>query len=170
MTACLKEDKFQKGTNLKGWLVFIMRNMFINKWHRSGRKVYDRTLSGKNTTPSGRGATLLDYLVHKFNPHPPTPENIMSDKQFDPRLEKALEELNADYRDVIMLCDLNDMSYKEASEMLDIPIGTVMSRLYRGRKKMRPKLAQLALEHNIIKDTSVFMNDETNKTRKSLRQ
>jgi len=71
---------------------------------------------------------------------------------------------------VVILADLNEFSYKEVAHILGCPVGTVMSRLFRGRKMMRKNLVDVAFERGIIRDKEPFLHEETNRTRRSVRE
>lgn len=118
---------FQQGTNFRAWMYKILRNTFLTS--RTGLKA---------------GLTVsLDQEEEK--PAEPvaaeTPETVLLARMERRVIEDALEELPVKFREVILLCDVEEMSYQEISETLGIPIGTVMSRLSRARKAMRELLA-----------------------------
>ena len=116
---------FQQGTNFRAWIYRILRNTFLTS--RSGLR---------ETVPfddEDREATL-PAASH-------TPESEMLARADQQSVQSALERLPVPYREVILLCDLEEMSYREIAETLAIPVGTVMSRLSRARKAMRELLA-----------------------------
>lgn len=118
---------FQQGTNFRAWIYRILRNTFLTS--RSG-------LQERVTVPfddEDREATL-PAASH-------TPESEMLTRADQQSVQSALERLRVPYREVILLCDLEEMSYREIAETLAIPVGTVMSRLSRARKAMRELLA-----------------------------
>ena len=118
---------FQQGTNFRAWIYRILRNTFLTS--RSG-------LRERVTVPfdgEDREATLPAAS--------PTPESEMLARDDQQSVQSALERLPVPYREVILLSDLEEMSYLEIAETLAIPIGTVMSRLSRARKAMRELLA-----------------------------
>lgn len=118
---------FQQGTNFRAWMYKILRNTFLTS--RTGLKT---------------GLTVsLDS--DEDNPAEPasaeTPETVLLARLNQQAIEKALEELPVKFREVVLLCDVEEMSYQEIADTLDIPMGTVMSRLSRARKAMRRLLA-----------------------------
>ena len=118
---------FQQGTNFRAWMYRILRNTFLTS--RSG-------LREKVTVP-------IDDEDHE--PMLPaaydTPESEMLARADQQSVQQALERLPVPFREVILLCDLEEMSYREIAETLAIPLGTVMSRLSRARKALRQLLA-----------------------------
>ncbi len=118
-------SSFQQGTNFRAWMYKILRNSFL-------------------TTQAGLKASVsLDD--DDDNPAEPaaagTPESALLARTEQERIQNALEKLPTKFREIILLCDLEEMSYQEISETLAIPMGTVMSRLSRARKAMRDLLA-----------------------------
>ncbi len=138
-------DRFEEGTNLRAWLYRILTNTFINSYRAKQRRpdetdlsdVEDlylyRRLGGMETAELGRSAedTLLDTVT-------------------DTEVKAALDSLPEQFRVAVLLADVEGFSYKEIAEMLDIPIGTVMSRLHRGRKALQKTLADYALDRGLV--------------------
>lgn len=117
---------FQQGTNFRAWMYRILRNTFLTS--RSG-------LGMKMTVP-------LDREEDAVGPPTDTPEAALLARADQQMLQSALERLPVQFREVILLCDVEEMSYREIAEIIGIPIGTVMSRLSRARKSMRELLAE----------------------------
>jgi RNA polymerase sigma-70 factor, ECF subfamily len=117
---------FQQGTNFRAWIYRILRNTFLTS--RSG-------LSVKMTVP-------LDREEDAIGPTADTPEALLLARADQQMVQSALERLPVQFREVILLCDIEEMSYQEIAEIVGIPIGTVMSRLSRARKSMRELLAE----------------------------
>ncbi len=138
-------DKFQEGTNLRAWLFRILRNTFINRYRRRQRQPLR---SSFDEIEDGRESRLLDSPLV---PRGLTPEEELMVGALDQDLQAALESLPCDYRTVVELADLQDLSYREIAEQLDIPLGTVMSRLYRGRRKMEDALLAYARENGYLR-------------------
>lgn len=138
-------DKYEKGTNCKAWLFKILTNTFINRY-RKGQKRKEylvdddyRPLQERAEAPK-RNPYVDDIdaeeeLFHKF---------------FGDEVKAALEDMPVDFRMVVLLADLQDFAYKEIAEIMDCPIGTVMSRLYRGRRMLQTALAEYAREQGFI--------------------
>ncbi len=116
---------YQQGTNFRAWIYRILRNTFLTS--RSG-------LREKVTVP-------IDDEDHELPAVSPTPESEMLARADLQLVQNALEQLPVSFREVILLCDVEEMSYREMAETLLIPVGTVMSRLSRARKAMRELLA-----------------------------
>lgn len=115
---------FQAGTNFRAWIFRILRNTFLTS--RTGLK----TMVPLNEEED---EVILPVRAE-------TPESILIDRSNRAMLEAAIEQLPVAFREVILLCDVEEMSYQEISETLSIPIGTVMSRLSRARKTVRTAL------------------------------
>ncbi len=125
-------DSFQEGTNLKAWLFRILRNGFING--------YRQKKAGPREVDLERGDTSFEEALEEVTPAAPTPEDEIVAKTLDGDVSRALGALPEDFRIVVELVDLQDFSYREVSEILEIPLGTVMSRLYRGRRLLEETL------------------------------
>jgi RNA polymerase sigma-70 factor (ECF subfamily) len=123
---------FQPGTNFRAWMFKILRNTFLTS--RSG-------LASTNTEPlePGDEDRLLPVSSH-------TPETVVITNDLGEALQGAIEALPVPFREVLLLADVEEMSYQEIAEALTIPIGTVMSRLARARKAARQKLVESGYE------------------------
>lgn len=132
-------DKFERGTNIKAWLFRILKNTFINDY-RSKRSQpaqvdFDK-LEGLYETQLERvGAAKFD-----------NPEEALSGAMIAEDIEEALETMPDEYRMVVLLCLVEGFTYQEAADSLEIPVGTVMSRLHRGRKHLQSRLLTHAHE------------------------
>lgn len=136
--------KFKEGTYIKAWLLTILRNTFINEYRRKVRMPNFVELSGTEASME----TPTDPEI------PYEPEGFSTEELFellDDKVKKAIEELPEDFRKAVIMADLEDKSYKEIAEAMDCPLGTVMSRLYRGRKLLREQLTEYALNRNIVR-------------------
>lgn len=120
---------FQPGTNFRAWMFRILRNQFITQ--RSGKKTMV-------SVDDEEGDTLLPPVRE-------TPESALMGVRTRQQIQVALERLPENYREVVLLCDVEEMKYQEIAELLDIPVGTVMSRIGRGRKLLRGMLAEARL-------------------------
>jgi RNA polymerase sigma-70 factor, ECF subfamily len=123
---------FQPGTNFRAWMFKILRNTFLTS--RAGR-------SYANSMPleSGDEDRLLPVS-------PATPETLVITHDLGDALQQAIEALPVPFREVLLMADVEEMSYQEISETLSIPMGTVMSRLARARKAARQKLVESGYE------------------------
>jgi RNA polymerase sigma-70 factor (ECF subfamily) len=135
---------FQEGTNLKAWLYRILTNTSINQYRARKRRPDEseldeaedlylyRRLGGLEAARAGRSAEdeLMDFFT-------------------DAEVKDAVESLPEQFRMAVLLADVEGFSYKEIADILDIPIGTVMSRLHRGRKALQKKLYEFARERGL---------------------
>jgi RNA polymerase sigma-70 factor (ECF subfamily) len=140
-------DSYTQGTNLKAWLYRILTNTYINKYRKQQRRPSEVELG-----------ELEDLYLYKrlgeASGATQSAEADMLDTFVDTDVIEALESLPESFRLPVLLADVDGFSYKEIAEMLDIPIGTVMSRLHRGRKALQKKLWDVAEEHGITGDRS----------------
>jgi RNA polymerase sigma factor (sigma-70 family) len=116
-------DTFERGTNFKAWIFRILRNAFL-------------------TTRTGIAASRTVFLEDRpealeFAAADPTPEDILIRLHNQEALYAALEQLQAPLREALLLCEVEDLKYKEIASILEIPIGTVMSRISRARQALR---------------------------------
>jgi len=137
-------DKFQEGTNLKAWLFKILKNTFINNYRK-------KKLEPKSVEFSDIEDSFEKIVRHDPDEQPLDPESQYLANVMDEGVKKALEALPHDYRMVVILADLEDFSYKEIAEILECPVGTVMSRLYRGRKLLEKALMRYAKTHGYMR-------------------
>ena len=146
---------FTEGTNLKAWLFRIQTNAFINRYRKAQRRpdetdladVEDlylyRRLGGLEGARAGRSAE--DELLDHFTEH---------------EVKVAVEELPEQYRMAVLLADVEGFAYKEIAEILDVPIGTVMSRLHRGRKRLQERLWDFAVERGLADEPEIATETE----------
>jgi len=122
---------YTPGTNLRAWLLRILTNLNIDRGRRQQR------------TPDMQPMEEGDYfLYNKLAESEGSDEDRVIDRLSQNDIVDALAEVPHDFRDVIVLVDIGDFSYQEAAQILDIPIGTVMSRLHRGRRILKGQLAE----------------------------
>jgi RNA polymerase sigma-70 factor, ECF subfamily len=142
-------DTFEAGTNLKAWLYRILTNTYINRYRRATRRpdevelgeledlyIY-RRLGSETSAGAGRSA-----------------EDMVLDGLVEADVKAAVESLPENFRMPVLLADLEGFSYKEIAEILDIPIGTVMSRLHRGRKALEKGLWEYARDRGLLPEES----------------
>jgi RNA polymerase sigma-70 factor (ECF subfamily) len=138
---------YTEGTNLKAWLYRILTNTYINKYRKAQRRPSEVELG-----------ELQDLYLYKrlgeASGASQSAEADMLDAFVDTDVIDALESLPETFRLPVLLADIDGFAYKEIAEMLDIPIGTVMSRLHRGRKALQRKLWDVAQEHGITGNPS----------------
>ncbi len=142
-------DKFERGTNIKAWLFKILTNTFINRYRR---KVKERTV----VEGAAREGNNERFVARDANESASNPEQYLFDRLLSDDVLKAIDGLPIDFRLVVILADLQEFSYKEIAEILDCPVGTVMSRLYRGRKLLQKTLLGYALENGVIQGGRVL--------------
>jgi RNA polymerase sigma-70 factor (ECF subfamily) len=144
-------EQFTPGTNLKAWLFRILKNAFINEYRKRRAAPVEEEF-----------AALEDSFESRIDtdryPGTKNPEQEALDRSLDENVQRALDELPPDYRMAVILADVEGFSYKEIAEMLDIPIGTVMSRLHRGRKAMHKKLYDFAEQRGIVDAVDVAVD------------
>lgn len=138
-------DKFQEGTNFKAWLFKILKNSFINNYRKK-----------QSRPPQSDFAEIEDALESRVSEEATrkikSPEEELLEDVLDEDVQRALDDLPYDYRIAITLADLEGFSYKEIAEILEVPLGTVMSRLYRGRKLLESAMLEYAREHGYLRD------------------
>lgn len=149
--------RFEQGTNCRAWLFTIQTNTFINRFRRKKKE--------REILHSQSNQDVFDH----FQTVDEGPERNITERALSQDMKNALEALPGEFRSVVVLADLNDFSYKEVAHILECPVGTVMSRLFRGRKMMRRQLLDLALERGIIRDKAPYLHDDSNRTRRSVR-
>ena len=132
---------FTEGTNLRAWLFRILTNAFINTYRSRQRRPTETDLADVEDMYLYRRLGTLDSLAASRSA-----EDQLFDLLTDDEVKQALEDLPENFRLPVLLADVEGFSYKEIAEILDIPIGTVMSRLHRGRKAMQKALFEYA-EH-----------------------
>ena len=132
-------DRFQPGTSARAWLLAIMRNTFINLYRREKRE------------PITLDLEQLDVYATPGDAEENDPEGAFFDQIVDERILRALDSLPLDFREVLVLSDVEGLPYAEIAQALDIPAGTVKSRLFRARKLMQKDLFDHAVEMGIIK-------------------
>lgn len=135
--------RFEPGTNIKAWLFTISRNTYINVYRKAARQQqidFDQVApfyaDGSDPPAWTDPGTIEEMLRH-----------LVQDD-----VKRALESLPDEYRMVVLLADLEDFAYKEIAEIVGCPVGTVMSRLFRGRRLLRKSLAEFAKKSGYIKE------------------
>ena len=141
LKAHLHWEKYNQGTNIRAWLCRILKNSFINKYRKESR--------GPDMVEDGEGmrqASVLDIGADENNLQKLVFDNILDDE-----IAGAVSELPEDFRIVVILCDIEGLKYLEVASFLDCPIGTVRSRLHRGRELLHSKLFEYAKDRGYVR-------------------
>ena len=139
------QHSFEPGTNLKAWLLRILTNTFINHYRRSARE--RRVLDHEEGSPVGDGVMSRSAMRGLVDSVSVAQEGLLREE-----IAAALDELPEDYRVMIVLADVEELSYKEIADAVGVPIGTVMSRLHRARKLMQKRLLNQAIHMGIVRE------------------
>ncbi len=136
-------SSYEKGTNAKAWMFRILKNSFINNYRKTSKKPsqvdYDEVSSYYESIRAERTETS-DL------------ENLMFREMMDDDLSMALKRLPEDFRTVVLLCEVDGYTYEEIANMLDVPIGTIRSRLHRGRNLLKTELLEYAKKRGYTGD------------------
>jgi RNA polymerase sigma-70 factor (ECF subfamily) len=136
--------QFAAGTNLKAWLFRILTNTFINLYRRKAARPQFTDVDGLDEF------VLYNRMAELRSPSSGTdPEREVLDGLMDAEVKQALDDLPEHFRTAVILADIEGFSYKEIAGILHIPIGTVMSRLHRGRRFLQRRLYEHAKQHGI---------------------
>ncbi|MGP4029448.1 sigma-70 family RNA polymerase sigma factor [Actinomadura sp. 3N407] len=132
--------QFKEGTNLRAWLYRILTNNFINEYRKKQRRPVQAT-----------GETIEDWQLAEAASHTPgglkSAETTALEHLPDSEVKRALGDLPEEFRLPIYFADVEGFSYKEIADIIEVPIGTVMSRLHRGRRRLRAQLVDYARQH-----------------------
>ena len=131
--------QFQQGTNAKGWLLTILRHAFINEYRR--RRRHPETVDLDTIEPYSVFEQLQDE----------DPQRTFFDRIVDDEVLRAIDQLPEQFRETVVLSDVEGLSYEEIARMLDVPVGTVKSRLFRARRLLQQKLYAYAVGMGYIK-------------------
>ncbi len=141
---------FEEGTNLKAWLYKILTNTFINSYRAAKRRPEKADVEDVEDL----------YLYRRLTSNPVagtgrSAEEEVFDHITDDEVKQAIETLPESFRIAVLLADVEGFSYKEIADITDVPIGTVMSRIHRGRKALQKALADFAAEHGLVAATEM---------------
>jgi RNA polymerase sigma-70 factor (ECF subfamily) len=137
--------RFEPGTNIKAWLFRILTNAYINVYRKKQRE--PRQVSQDEVQEFDLYRELRDFDPDQTE----TPERIVLDKLVDSDILDAIDDLPEQFRMAVVLSDVEGFSYAEMAEIMDVPLGTVMSRLHRGRKALQKRLWEIARDRGIVK-------------------
>jgi len=135
-------DQFALGTNFRAWILRILTNTHINRYRRACRS--PETVAWEDITDGG-----MRRLPQESSPDPLPEEEVLADIP-DDRIADALQQIPDEFREAVILSDMHELSYKEIAEALEIPLGTVRSRIFRGRRLLRESLADYAKANGMI--------------------
>jgi RNA polymerase sigma-70 factor (ECF subfamily) len=135
--------QFESGTNCRAWMLTILFNNFRNGYRKSSRE--------QPASTADEFDRKVDVESLRADPTGSNPEALASGQRMEGEVENALAGLPGEFREAILLVDVEELSYQEVSGVLDIPIGTVKSRVSRGRAMLREVLADFAKERGIIR-------------------
>jgi len=139
---------FTEGTNLKAWLYRILTNTYINQYRAKKRRPDETELDeGEDFYLYRRLGGLEAAGADR------TPETEVLESMPEDAVKEAVESLPEQFRMAVLLADVEGFSYKEIAEITDVPIGTVMSRLHRGRKQLQKRLWDFAVERGLVPST-----------------
>lgn len=133
-------NSYEKGTNAKAWLFKILKNSFINEYRKKARTPHEvdyEDYIAYQDSDEAAGIGSLDMRSNVF-------QNMMGDE-----ITNAINSLPADFRTVVLLCDVEDFTYEEIAKIVDIPVGTVRSRLHRSRNMLKDQLRSYAKSKGI---------------------
>ena len=136
-------DKFERGTNIKAWLFKILTNTFINR--------YRRQVKERAVVEDDKDTVHERFMSRDVSESSTNPEQYFFDRLLSDEVLAAIDALPVDFRMVVILADLQEFAYKEIAEILDCPVGTVMSRLFRGRKLLQKSLLSYAVETGVVR-------------------
>lgn len=147
LKAMRARDQFETGTNIRAWLLKILTNTFINRYRRGSleRSVVDGA-DAEPLSDAWVGSSSMNAMRD--------PESAAIRPMLEAEIQSALAELPEEFRLAVVLSDVEELSYKEISDIMGCPIGTVMSRLHRGRKMLKTRLYDHAVEFGIIEATA----------------
>jgi RNA polymerase sigma-70 factor (ECF subfamily) len=136
--------KFQPETNCRAWLLSIMRNLFINRYQQKKRAV--KAVDWEEIDQVYESMVGQEEKTERDNP-----EGFLISQLMDEEVEKALRELPEEFRTAIVLVDIEELSYEEAAKVMECAIGTIRSRVSRGRRLLQVALRDYALERGLTK-------------------
>jgi RNA polymerase sigma-70 factor (ECF subfamily) len=135
--------KFETGTNFKAWIYRILTNNYINIYRKSKKAPSRVDIDKVDFKLEEKGAGYWEKLNDRTN-------DYAYEDLFDDEINAAMDTLPDEYKLVVLLSDVESLSYKEIAKIIDVPIGTVMSRLHRGRKMLQKRLSKYAKENGYV--------------------
>ena len=138
--AYLSFDQFELGTNFRAWLLKIVTTTHISRCRQQSRQ--------PQTTAWDEGEDAIPREWHKSDSLPP--ETIVIEQELDEPVQQALAQIPEEFRSTVILCDMFDLSYREIAQVLNIPLGTVRSRISRGRQALAEHLRDYARQRGYL--------------------
>ena len=138
-------DKFEPGTNCKAWLLTILRNLFINRYRAKRRD--PEMVDWEKIDETYESIVARHEGVEKADP-----ESLFFSRLMDDEVQEALKELPEEHRTAIILVDIEELSYEEAAKVMECAVGTIRSRLSRGRRMLQLSLREYAQKRGLIKE------------------
>jgi RNA polymerase sigma-70 factor (ECF subfamily) len=153
LKAMRARDQFESGTNMRAWLLRILTNTFINRYRRGGLE--RNVLDGPDADPLADGWISASTMEAMRDP-----ESQALRPMLEQEISRALDELPEEFRLAVVLSDVEELSYKEIADIMGCPIGTVMSRLHRGRRLLKTRLVEHARALGIVRPEAVVGETE----------
>jgi RNA polymerase sigma-70 factor (ECF subfamily) len=152
---------FEQDSNCKAWLLRIVTNTFINEYQRRkrSREVLDAASAEQDATDG--------VLLHAGATDRQSPERTLLERSVSDDVQRALDSLPDDFRTAVVLCDVQGLSYKEIADIMQTPVGTVMSRLFRGRKLLAAALREFAISEGYVKPDGPERTERIDRPEKS---
>jgi RNA polymerase sigma-70 factor, ECF subfamily len=145
-------SSFEAGTNLKAWLLKILKNTFINRYRRGG---LERTITdGPDADPLVDGWVSASSMRSLRDPESEALRPVV-----EAEIGRALDAVPEDFRLIVVLADVEELSYREIAEVVGCPVGTVMSRLHRGRRLLKARLIDHARELGLVATADAEVSD-----------
>lgn len=138
-------DKFEAGTNCKAWLLTILRNLFFNRYRQKRQE--PETVDWEKIDQAYELMVEQGQKAEKNNP-----ESLFFSRLTSDKINEAIKGLPEEFRTAIMLVDIEELSYEEAAKVMDCPIGTVRSRISRGRRILQVALRDYAVQSGLLRD------------------
>ncbi|MFD0996769.1 sigma-70 family RNA polymerase sigma factor [Pseudoclavibacter chungangensis] len=152
---------FTQGTNLKAWLYRILTNLYINQYRKKKREPFTNPLEELEDWQLGSAESTTSHSRSNRSAEAEALERMP-----DSTVKEALQSLPDDFRMAVLLADVEGFAYKEIAEIMHTPVGTVMSRLHRGRRLLREKLGDYAREQGILPPEAVGSETTTKTTKR----
>ncbi len=138
-------SKFQPGTNCRAWLLSILRNLFINRYQQKKREA-------ERVDWEKIDQVYESIIEQGERAESDNPETLLISQLMDEEVEEALKKLSEEYRTALVLVDIEELSYEEAAKVMKCAIGTIRSRVSRGRRMLQVELRDYALKRGLIKE------------------